>query len=612
MREPWCLALADARARQRLAAVAAILLALTATSVGMGLLLARVLADVIDGDSLGDVAPLLGAVVAVQALRCLLLWWRRVVAVRAAGEVRASIRRRLGEALLALGPAGLADRRTGSVQSTVVDGVESLDPFVALFAPQAVAAMIGAGATTAVLVVIDPVIGITVGLCAAAAPAVPRLSRRLLHSRYLPWWKSYTRMYADNLDAVQGMTTLKGLGASRRRADELAVQADVFRRDSTRLNAVVLIYVGLVTLLVGGGSAAALAIGSLRHTDGGLSTVELFTVLLLTRECFRPVRDLQDAYHASYSAIPAARAARELIEAGQQAARRPRDGDQPAARPHDSHPALARPVPALSFEGVDFTYPSRSEPAVRGVTFAVGVGETVAVVGRSGAGKTTLVSLLLGFQEPAAGVIRLGGADIAAMPAEEIRSTVAVVSQDTYLFHGTVRDNLVLGQSDATDEQVLDAVRAAGAHGFISALPGGYDARVGERGLTLSGGERQRIAIARALLRDASVLVLDEATSSLDGAVEADVQEALAHLRAGRSCLVIAHRLSTVAAADRVVVMEDGAVVEHGAHHELIGTDGPYARMVAAQRSAGRGGAGAGAGAGESVPVAVPEEGKHD
>jgi len=595
---PRHLALATPGARRRLGAVVATLLAITATTVSMGLVVARLLAGVIAGEPLADQAPLVAAVVVLQAARSLLVRQRRVLAARAANEVRASVRARLARALVGIGPARLSARRTGEVTSVVVDGIESLDPYVALLAPQATAAVIGAAATVAVIAVIDPPVALVIAACSVAAAATPRLSRRMLRSRYRPWWDAYSRLYADNLDALQGMATLKGLNASRRRAEELAEQAEQFRRHSTRLNAVVLGHVGVVALLVGGGSAAAIALASLHRAAGALTNAELFAVLLLTRECFRPVRDLQDAYHASYAAVPAARAAgRLLADTG--------DDHHALAEGRSETPALpARPAPEVAFEHVSFTYPERDAPAVADVSFRVPAGRTTALVGRSGAGKSTLVSLLARLVEPQAGRVLVGGQDLAAMGPAAARAQLALVAQDAYLFHGTVRDNLRLGRPGATDAEVEAAAAAAGAHPFIAALPGGYDALVGERGLTLSGGERQRIAIARALLRDAPVLVLDEATSSLDGRTEAELRAALGRLAEGRTTLVVAHRLSTARAADEAVVLDGGRTVEAGPPARLIEDGGHFARLFAGQLRARR--AGDAPPSSEDEPIGAP------
>ncbi len=218
-----------------------------------------------------------------------------------------------------------------------------------------------------------------------------------------------------------------------------------------------------------------------------------------------------------------------------------------------------------------------------GLTFAVRPGETVAVVGRSGAGKSTLVNLLLRFVAPQHGRVLVGGHDITELTAESLRARIAVVSQDTYLFRATVAETLRLARPDATDEQLVAAARAANAHEFIATLPEVYATLIGERGLTLSGGQRQRLAIARALLKDAPLLVLDEATSSVDAENEAGIGAARDRLSVGRTTLVIAHRLNTVRNAERILVLAGGQLVEQGTHDELLARRGTYAALVAAQ-----------------------------
>ena len=223
---------------------------------------------------------------------------------------------------------------------------------------------------------------------------------------------------------------------------------------------------------------------------------------------------------------------------------------------------------------------------LQGFSLTVRPGEKIGLVGRSGAGKSTVVTLLLRFFDPAQGRIRIGGVELRDMSLADLRAQVALVAQDTYLFHGTIADNLRIAKPDATDAELEAAAKAAQIDDFIRGLPDGYATAVGERGAQLSGGQRQRVAIARALLKNAQILILDEATSSVDPASEAAIQTALDHLLERRTTLVIAHRLSTIRKADRILVLNQGAVVEHGTHDELLRQDGLYSKLTHAQGAA--------------------------
>ncbi len=244
-------------------------------------------------------------------------------------------------------------------------------------------------------------------------------------------------------------------------------------------------------------------------------------------------------------------------------------------------PDLSLDGGTVSFEDVSFDYgeADTSQPVLRGMDFVAEAGKTTALVGPSGGGKSTTVALLQRFYEPDGGRITIDGQDISAVSLASLRSSIAFVSQQPVLFQGTVRDNLRYARPDATDAEIENAARSAQAHDFITAMPQGYDTPLGEDGANLSGGQRQRLSIARAIVRNAPILVLDEATSALDNESESLVQQALDTLMRGRTTLVVAHRLSTIASADKILVIDGGRVVDEGRHGELLNKDGVYSKL---------------------------------
>ena len=294
-----------------------------------------------------------------------------------------------------------------------------------------------------------------------------------------------------------------------------------------------------------------------------MSLEALLIILMAGTEIFRPLRDLRNVLHQGMIGQSAATAVLALLEA---------KSDAPAG----GAPHRQDLTPSIAFEAVGFAYQGRRGDAHVGLSFAIAAGETVGIVGPSGAGKSTILRLLLRQHDAQAGTIRIGGHDIRKLDPDQVRGMIAIVAQDTTLFDGTIADNLRLGRPDATEAEMIAAARAANAHDFIGALPQGYQTRIGERGATLSGGQRQRVAIARALLRDAPILILDEALSSVDAENEAVIQQALDRLMQGRTTLILAHRLSSVIGADRILVLDHGRVVESGTHAELIARPGVY------------------------------------
>jgi ATP-binding cassette subfamily B protein len=303
-------------------------------------------------------------------------------------------------------------------------------------------------------------------------------------------------------------------------------------------------------------------------SSGRLTLGGLTAFLAYLTQLYSPVRRLSRLANAVFAATASAERIAELLD------QRP-SLPEPAAAP-----CLAgRARGIVTLDEVSFAYPGTGEPALRDVSIEVSEGETVALVGASGAGKSTVAKLLLRFYDPTAGCVRLDGRDLRAFRVADLREQVALLLQETLIFDGTVRENIAYGRPAADDEAIRAAARSADADAFIRRMPDGYDSRVGQRGRMLSGGQRQRIAIARAMIRDAPVLVLDEPTSSLDAASADRIIEPLRRLMAGRTTLVISHNLLTVREADQIVVLDHGRVAECGRHDELVALGGIYASL---------------------------------
>lgn len=561
-----------------------IFLGLLALAAGIAryVFLGQLLARVFDGAPWQDwAAPALG-VAAMVLLRAFLDDWRTVQANRTSAAIQHTLRARLYDRIVALGPAWFANQRTGGVMLTVVDGVEQLQTFFGQYLPQVAIAAAAPFAIFAVIAFWDvptALVFLAAALFALFGPmAVHMLDRRASLARS----RSLNEFGEEFLDAVQGLPTLKSYGQGKAWGERLAARARSLSDNTFWVLSVSLLTRGISDLGVALGAALALTLGAWRVAAGDMSVEALLIVLMAGTEIFRPLRDLRAVLHRGMLGQSAAASIHALMDA-QPLTPAPDTAMQAGA----VRAGAARLAPTIEFDDVAFSYtPERA--AHQGLAFRIAAGERVGVVGPSGAGKSTIVRLLLRECVPQGGVVRVGGHDINTLDTQFLLSHFALVSQDITLFHGTIDDNLRLGRPDATHDEVRAAARAANIDDFIMALPDGYATRIGERGLQLSGGQRQRVAIARALLRDAPILILDEALSSVDTENEALIQQALDRLMAGRTTLILAHRLASVIGADRILVLDQGRVAASGPHAALMRQGGLYHRLMHEQAAAHR------------------------
>ncbi|MGH8885555.1 MAG: ABC transporter ATP-binding protein [Egibacteraceae bacterium] len=519
---------------------------------------------------LTPVLVLLGVSVLVAAAA---RWWQMWIAHDFAHSLLTVLRVRAFEALARIAPRWLLGRRTGDLAGVVMSDVEVTERFYAhTLADYLVAVTVTLTATT-VIGLLHPVLALALGPFVLAVGTVPYWLGERASAQGQRLRNEFGTLHAEVVDGVQGLRELVAFGRGSAYAHRLA-------RRTASLHKLQLVY----------GRRA----GAEQAAADGLQALGMLAVLATAASLIGSGALALSAYPAAvilavYALVPLAevtQTARELGQIRGSAGRVFTVLDHPPAVVDRTR--TAPPTPnrwAVTFRDVSFRYAPDREEALAGVSFHVEPGETVALVGHSGAGKSTCANLLLRFWDPDTGAVMLGGTDLRDWPAEAVREHVALVPQDVYLFNVSVRENIRLGRPDATDAEVQTATRQAFAHDFIVAeLPNGYDTVCGERGAQLSGGQRQRIAIARALLADTPVLIMDEAVSNLDAANEQALQAAMAEAAHGRTTLLIAHRLSTIRSADRLIVLQNGRVAETGTHDQLAAAGGVYASLIASQR----------------------------
>jgi ATP-binding cassette, subfamily C, bacterial CydC len=487
----------------------------------------------------------------------------------------AMLRNEFYQRLEPLAPAGMGTLRTGDAISRVINDCERVEPFYAHTIAPAISSFIVPASLMGWLYAIHPQFAWTLlPFMLVMIFVLPTLVVVIGGSGDADWRRIQGDVNAFLTDSLQGLRDVLAFGAGERRRREAWRMGSELGTAQEKLTRADALQRGATELIIAAAAVAMLWTGQSLVMAGVIDPLaDLPAVFAITVTSFGAVVGLVNVINDYRVSIVCADRLFELMD--QEPA--VQDQGRTALKPGENR------MVSLGFADVLFGYQSGSD-ILRGVSFEMQPGENVALVGTSGAGKSTIVNLLLRFWDASGGSIRVGGKDIRELSLEQLRDLVAVVSQRNYTFNTTIGDNIRLGKPDATQAEVDNAARRANLKSWIDSLPMGYDTPVGEMGAKVSGGQRQRIAIARALLKDAPILILDEATSNLDVETEREVNAAIRELQAGRTTLTIAHRLSTVQSADRILVLDQGRIVEQGRHAELLAKGGTYSRIFELQQ----------------------------
>jgi len=541
-------------------------LAATALVLAQAGLLAHALATAARGTGLGPLGGTVLALLLVLAGRAAVAYGGEVTALRAAARVKSQLRRGLMAKALRLGPSWLASQRGGEITTLATTGLDALDAYFARYLPQLVLACFVPLAVLARVTAADWESGLVIAVTLPLVPLFAILIGSFSKARTQRQWQLLARLGGHFLDVVEGLPTLKAFGRAKAQAAVIRRVTSEHRTATmavlrvTFLSALVLeLAAALATALV------AVEVG-LRLLTGHIEYETALLVLLLTPEAYLPLRNVGAQFHASAQGTEAAQHALDIVEQPEPPAppEQSRESGQsvPAASRSAIQPAAADLWrQSITLTDITLAYPGRPTPALNGISLTISPGERIVVTGPNGAGKSSLLALLLRFCEPTAGRIDVGGTELRAIPVSSLRRQIAWVPQRPYLFAGTVAENIALGAPDADPAAIRRAARLAGAEEFIDALPGGFTAELTERAVTLSAGQRQRIALARAFLRDAPLVLLDEPAAHLDPLAAQQLTTVIETLLADRTVLLVSHGRHAGIRTDRVLHLDQGRLV---------------------------------------------------
>ena len=513
--------------------------------------------------------------VGLVLLKATLAWLFRTGQFRASSEAKLNVRDQIYKQVVRLGPGPLGKRRTSEIANTAPEGVEYLDYYFSVYFVQIWVAIAIPIFLCSAIFWIDWVVGVWMLAGVPLTPLFVGSSARGFRRISAQNAVVKNRNSAQYLDSIQGMSTLKSFNQAIRRGKEMEAGNEVQRRTTMKLLLVAqsqFVFLELGFALFS--TAVAMGVALYRYTGGHMTPGEVVAVVLLSLEFSRTLLLIGEFFFAGALGREIAAKVVEFLNE-----KAPVSSDEGAK----SAPPTGKAI-HIELRDVSFTYPGAESPALENLSFTLEPNETVALIGRSGSGKTTVTNLLLRTLEPDSGTILFDGVPEKELSLEWIRKQIALVPQDPFLFYGTIAENLRVAKDDATEAELIAATRAAELYDFIKSTPDGFNTKVGDQGAALSGGQAQRLAIARAFLKNAPIVVLDEPTSQIDVETEMLLNRALERLTKNKTVLMIAHRLSTIEQADRIIVLDGGRLAESGTRQELLAKGGIYAGMIRTKR----------------------------
>ena len=499
---------------------------------------------------------------------------KSVMAAVCSTKIKENVRIRLIEKLFSLGPEYMADKQTGAVATTVFNKVEWLGNYYTAYIPVAISGILNAFFIMFIIFNINKIVSM-VGIAAMAGILIcPMSFYKIMSERGKKEWEAEEKYYSDCLEGIQGIVTLKAFRADGKQKKKIHTSGERLRKTVMGQLKISMIENGCLEFFGRLGTAFCPAIAAYLAYRGMMDPDYLIYVMFFVSAWFTPLLNLIPAWHIGYKGITASQGIIQLIDARSNYMRR--EG-------HIEPDENTEFNDDIKFEDVSFAYTKEDGNVLHHINLTLKNNTVTALVGQSGSGKSTIGNLLSGFYEVTEGKLKLGDRIITMDNVSELQKYVSVVWQEGHLFYGTVRENIAIGKPDAADEEIKWAARQANIHDFIESLPNGYDTLLGEDGMRFSGGEKQRIAIARAFLRNTPILILDEATSSLDRKNEKEIQESIDRLSKGKTVLMIAHRLSTIQNADQICILSNGSIEAVGTHEKLARENQTYRKIMGSQ-----------------------------